>query len=1056
MDRPIRVLFVDTAPSGSVSTKSLEAQAGVDVLRADGSEVDLDAIEDIDCIVCVHRPPEFDGLACLKDVRTRRPNLPVVMYAPDGDQATFEAALAAGASDWLPVAPETEPPAAIVNRVRNAIEHSRQPPEHLEETLDRITDAFFALDDEWRFTYVNDRAEEILDRDRTDLLGAVIWEAFPEAVGTTFQAEYERAMETQQPASFEELFPPLETWFAVRAYPSETGLSVYFRDVNERIEREQELEQYRAVTEVASDVIIVIDDESTVISANPAVADIFGYEPNELVGEPVTKLMADDVAVTHHEAIGRYLQTGERSFEWDYVELPGRHRDGHEVPLAVSLNEYEYGDERYFAGIIRDNTERKRRERQLEQYETIVETIDDGVYVTDGNARITLVNDALVELSGYDRTELLGEPTSKLVGDEDRALADEMTAEMLAGERTVSVIETEIHTADGDVVPVETRISPFPQGDERDGRVGIVRDITERRRFERTLTALHEATRDLVLAESASDICEITVETATQVLDLSGVGVYLYDPEKNQLAPESYSLDAEVIYGELPTLQPGEGLMGNVFVTGETLVIDDAAQSERVAENSTNLQSGVFVPLGDHGVLAAVSTVAEAFDDRTIQLVDLLAATTEATLDRVARESDLREHDREMRGQAKRLERLAHLTEKLRAVERAIVAEETRVGIEEAVCEALANTERYEFAWIGESDYRDDTITPSAWGGDDKGYLDAVSVAIDDDPAGEPAGRTAATGEPTLVADVAERLREAPWRGEALSRNLRSALSVPITHNDVTYGVLTVYAAEPDGFDELAADVFTELAGTVAFAINGVESRRALVADRVVELELAVQSGTGFLQELARLLDCQVEFEGEVTSAGGDRHVFFTTRGGVHDRVVDSAKAIVGVENIEVVAGEGGEQIYRATVSGPTFAREFASLGAMARAITAVGDETRVVVELPRTTDVRAFVTSVQSRYPDVELLARRERDRPALTRRGLLAELDDRLTDRQQEALQTAYFSGFFETPRETTAVELGRALDISQPTFTGHLRTAERKLLELLFGDDLGSSPR
>jgi PAS domain S-box-containing protein len=115
----------------------------------------------------------------------------------------------------------------------------------LNEVFERIDDAFFALDDEWQFSYVNEQAAGILGRSRGELVGESVWEAFPEAAGSRFQTQYERARERQESVSFEEYYPPLERWFEVNAYPSESGLSVYFRDVTERKERERELEHQR-------------------------------------------------------------------------------------------------------------------------------------------------------------------------------------------------------------------------------------------------------------------------------------------------------------------------------------------------------------------------------------------------------------------------------------------------------------------------------------------------------------------------------------------------------------------------------------------------------------------------------------------------------------------------------------------------------------------------------------------------------------------------------------------------------------------------------------------
>ncbi|WP_254538860.1 bacterio-opsin activator domain-containing protein [Halomarina litorea] len=110
------------------------------------------------------------------------------------------------------------------------------------DVLERVTDAVFALDGEGRFTYLNERAEHIFGRDGEELLGEVVWEAFPEATDSTVRDAHERAMATQEPVSFEEYYAPLDSWVEMRAYPSETGLSVYLRDVTDRVRRENRLE----------------------------------------------------------------------------------------------------------------------------------------------------------------------------------------------------------------------------------------------------------------------------------------------------------------------------------------------------------------------------------------------------------------------------------------------------------------------------------------------------------------------------------------------------------------------------------------------------------------------------------------------------------------------------------------------------------------------------------------------------------------------------------------------------------------------------------------------
>ncbi|WP_284351415.1 PAS domain-containing sensor histidine kinase [Roseisolibacter agri] len=109
--------------------------------------------------------------------------------------------------------------------------------------LESITDAFYALDREWRFTHVNREAERLLKRPREELLGRVMWEEFPDAVGSAFHREYHRAAAERTTVDFEAYAPTIGLWVNARAYPSDDGLSVFFRDVTARRVAEERLRE---------------------------------------------------------------------------------------------------------------------------------------------------------------------------------------------------------------------------------------------------------------------------------------------------------------------------------------------------------------------------------------------------------------------------------------------------------------------------------------------------------------------------------------------------------------------------------------------------------------------------------------------------------------------------------------------------------------------------------------------------------------------------------------------------------------------------------------------
>jgi PAS domain S-box-containing protein len=172
----------------------------------------------------------------------------------------LEILTATGRRAWVRVLGEAERDAqGLIHRVQGAFqdisdrkeveERTRMLAHSLASTLETITDAFLTIDREWRLTFINTEAERVLRRSRAEVLGTNIWDAFPEARGSRFQQEYERALETGRPVEFEEFYEPLGVWFELRAFPSAQGLAVYFRDVTERRQARDEIARLYAEME---------------------------------------------------------------------------------------------------------------------------------------------------------------------------------------------------------------------------------------------------------------------------------------------------------------------------------------------------------------------------------------------------------------------------------------------------------------------------------------------------------------------------------------------------------------------------------------------------------------------------------------------------------------------------------------------------------------------------------------------------------------------------------------------------------------------------------------
>jgi len=113
-----------------------------------------------------------------------------------------------------------------------------------EAVLNRISDKMVSVDNQWRYTFLNDAAlqEHSLGREAT--LGKIIWEVHPQMLGTVFEEKYREALRTKETIEVESFYAPFNTWFAVKIYPSEDGLTIFYHDVSKRKKTEEQLKNY--------------------------------------------------------------------------------------------------------------------------------------------------------------------------------------------------------------------------------------------------------------------------------------------------------------------------------------------------------------------------------------------------------------------------------------------------------------------------------------------------------------------------------------------------------------------------------------------------------------------------------------------------------------------------------------------------------------------------------------------------------------------------------------------------------------------------------------------
>lgn len=308
-----------------------------------------------------------------------------------------------------------------------------------EAIFENTTDQLALIDVEWsdgepefRYLRTNRALLDVNGLEPEMIEGKTPLELANPASGHQFRANYLRCLDAGEPITYEEQHDTTEPVFpeanptpamAEAKVTAETKLTpittdgqitrlvVSIRDITKQKQRERALEQYKILAQTASDVIVTINTESVIHEVNPAVTKVFGYEPAALRGESLTTLMADRVVSAYRTAFQRYLHDGDRQVEWEYVELPGVHADGTEIPLAVSFSEYEYDGQQYFTGIIRDITAREERDQlqRLDRLNTVIRNIGKTVAQADHRDEIEqTVCDTLLEFDYY-QVAVIGE-----------------------------------------------------------------------------------------------------------------------------------------------------------------------------------------------------------------------------------------------------------------------------------------------------------------------------------------------------------------------------------------------------------------------------------------------------------------------------------------------------------------------------------------------------------------------------------------------------------------------------------------------------------------------
>ena len=405
--------------------------------------------------------------------------------------------------------------------------------------------------------------------------------------------------------------------------------------------------------------------------------------------------------------------------------------------------------------------------------------------------------------------------------------------------------------------------------------------------------------------------------------------------------------------------------------------------------------------------------------------------------------------NRTFKHQRSELDTLNRINALLLEIVRELFATSTRADIERTVCERLAASELYQFAWIGDLEPDGDRLVPRVSAGVDEEYVETIPA--DGSRTGRgPGERAFRTGSVQVSQDVRSDPAFEAWCETTLDRDVRSAAAVPLLNGETTYGVLAVYATRPFAFSHREQAAFETLGEAVGFAIDAVENRNLLFADTVVELEFEIRDSGLVFVRTSEELECELTITACVASESGDWSVYLTVDGAAPTAVRDRTADDSDVDRGRVLAEETDNGLLEIVMTGPALT-EIAAYEATLTSGHVDNGRGRFCIEAPQTADIRRLSARLRAAYPESTLVAQREYDRPVQKALEMRQSIDGRLTERQQEALERAHHAGYFDWPRQSTAGDIADTMNIAETTFHYHLRNA-LDTLSTAFIDDEG----
>jgi PAS domain S-box-containing protein len=417
--------------------------------------------------------------------------------------------------------------------------------------VDHMSDAAFYTNADGEFLYANDAACTLLGYTKDEMLEMSVNDIEKTEAGFDWSKHFGE-LKQQGKLTFEGIHVsksgdhiPVEIHANYVTFGGREYNCAFVTDIRSRRKAESDLRaeelRMRAITECAQDAILLMDPEGKISFLNPATERIFGYSASELMGKNLHDVLAPERFHSAHEkAFPAYLQSGEGKSLNKIVEFDGKHKQGHEIPIELSLSSLVLPDGRYTVGIIRDITERKLAEKRIVESEAnaraIMESTEDFIVLHDKKGIVIDSNESHAKQLGLSREELAGKNIFKLLSP-DIAISRQSIVEQVieTGKPIQSKDYNNSRWNEFSVFPV------FVQNQLTDRVAVFSRDITERVKAEETILTIASRLERAELA-SKSGNWEMHLDTRKMIVsegarELYGMNKYYFEYDEVRQIP---------------------------------------------------------------------------------------------------------------------------------------------------------------------------------------------------------------------------------------------------------------------------------------------------------------------------------------------------------------------------------------------------------------------------------------------------------------------------------------------------------------------------------------